>query len=78
MPCFRVGLPLWVSSLLFIWGCISHWVKISCAFPLHSSQKLDGYFRMNNKTFLVVQVGVYCVEFSEGSGIYHGELPALV
>ena len=73
----RVGCPLWVSSLLFLLNCISHQVKISCELPLCCSQKLDGYLRMNNKSLIGGQVGVYCEEFSEGDGVSHVELPDL-
>ena len=48
-----------MSSLpFFIWNWISPRVEISCEFTLCFSQKLDGYFRINNEALLVVQVGV--------------------
>ena len=77
MPGVRVGCPLWVSSLLFLWNWISHRVEISSAFPLHCAQKFNGYLRMNNKSLIGGQVGVYCEEFSEGDGVSHVELPDL-
>ena len=73
----RVGFPLWVSSLLFLWNWISDRVKISCVFPLHCEQELDGYSHMNNNSFLGGQVGLHCGEFSEDGGVSHGELPDL-
>ena len=73
----RVGRPLWVSYLLFFWNWISPRVKISCVFPLHCEQELDGYSHMNNNSFLGGQVGLHCGEFSEDGGVSHGELPDL-
>ena len=52
-------------------------VEISWAFPLCYYQKFDGYFLMNHEALLGGKVGVNRGEFSNNSGIYHGEIPVL-
>ena len=75
MPCVLFGSPLWVSS--FLYNLFKTTVEVSCAFPLCVSQKIDGYFRMNDKALFGGQVGVHPGEFSEYSFISHGKFPAL-